>query len=684
MASVVELSVGKQVWFEGDMWEIASMSAAAAQLSRGDKFRSVATLSLLEGAKIVGADTLAAEDEGFQPASNVVLSDLSPAQRAKLDQRAEVVRPLLEYDGDVSLKQRLREAAVSAQVSTRTLERWMTGYRSGGLAGLADSRMTGRYATGIDSRWDAACAEVLAEYTSRSTPTMGVVLDKIQQRVDEQHGPGVVGTPSRSSAYRRLKELSKGRHAFGSGKQRRSVADRPRGPYGRLRATRPGEYVVLDTTPLDVFAMEPVTLRWVPVELTVAQDLFTRCILGLRLTPVSTTAADVANVLYQCVTPQPNGDDDGAWPFHGVPRNVLVGTEEPDGVSQDRVAGLPACLPEAIVVDHGKVYLSSHVTSACARLGITIQPAIPHKPTDKPTVERFFKTLREGLLQHLPGYKGPDVYNRGADVEDQAFYYVAELEQIIREWVGQVYHHTKHRGLNVPEVPDAEFSPAEMFEIGLAKAGGVLVPSSPDLAFSFLDVAWRSIQHYGVEIDGRRYDGAALNLYRNSKSPYKGVHAGKWPLFVDAHDVRRVWFQDPDTHEFEPLEWEHAPALDQPFSLEAARYTKRLALRSNRHVEPTQAVHDLLNSWNEGTVTARRDKSLALRLSTTRTHGVSTTEDDNREAREMASVPAVIDLLEARKNRKANELDLVDDLDDVFARYYKENPDQEGFEVFDE
>lgn len=40
----------------------------------------------------------------------------------------------------------------------------------------------------------------------------------------------------------------------------------------------------------------------------------------------------------------------------------------------------------------------------CARLGITIQ----HKPTDKPTVERFFRTLREALLQHLPAYKGPD------------------------------------------------------------------------------------------------------------------------------------------------------------------------------------------------------------------------------------------------------------------------------------
>lgn len=471
MTSVVELSVGKQVWFEGETWDIASMSAAATQLTRGDVFRSVATRSLLESAKIIDDDTQPAEEEEFQPPSNVVLSDLSPVKRAKLDQRAALVRPLLEYDGEVSLRQRLGEAAASAGVSTRTLERWMTGYRNGGLAGLADSRTTGRYATGIDSRWDAACTEVLAEYTRRSTPTMGVVLDKVQQRVDEQHGSGVVSAPSRSSAYRRLKELSKGRHAFGSGKQRRSVADRPRGPYGRLRATRPGEYVVLDTTPLDVFAMEPVTLRWVPVELTVAQDLFTRCILGLRLTPVSTTAADVANVLYQCVTPQPNGDDDGTWPFHGVPRNVLVGTEEPDGVSQERVAGLPACLPEAIVVDHGKVYLSSHVTSACARLGITIQPAIPHKPTDKPTVERFFKTLREGLLQHLPGYKGPDVYNRGAGIEDQAFYYVAELEQIIREWVGQVHHQTKHRGLSVPEVPGAEFSPVEMLRLAWPKPG---------------------------------------------------------------------------------------------------------------------------------------------------------------------------------------------------------------------
>ena len=67
----------------------------------------------------------------------------------------------------------------------------------------------------------------------------------------------------------------------------------------------------------------------------------------------------------------------------------------------------------------------------CTRLGISIQPAQPRKPTDKPTCERFFKTLREGLIQHLPAYKGPDIYSRGEHVEDAAFLFLHELEDVI-------------------------------------------------------------------------------------------------------------------------------------------------------------------------------------------------------------------------------------------------------------
>ena len=72
------------------------------------------------------------------------------------------------------------------------------------------------------------------------------------------------------------------------------------------------------------------------------------------------------------------------------------------------------------------------VCTRLGRLGISIQPAQPKKPTDKPTCERFFKTLREGLIQHLPAYKGPDIYSRGERVEDAAVLFVHELEDIIR------------------------------------------------------------------------------------------------------------------------------------------------------------------------------------------------------------------------------------------------------------
>ena len=55
----------------------------------------------------------------------------------------------------------------------------------------------------------------------------------------------------------------------------------------------------MDTTHLDVYAMDPHTLRWVGVDLTVGMDWYSRCITGLRLTPMSTKAIDAASVLYQ-------------------------------------------------------------------------------------------------------------------------------------------------------------------------------------------------------------------------------------------------------------------------------------------------------------------------------------------------------------------------------------------------
>ena len=69
------------------------------------------------------------------------------------------------------------------------------------------------------------------------------------------HRKGVGGAaavaPEMDPARQVLAEMSRGTNAFvGSTKGKRSVANRPEGPYGRLRPTRPGEYLLLDTTTL--------------------------------------------------------------------------------------------------------------------------------------------------------------------------------------------------------------------------------------------------------------------------------------------------------------------------------------------------------------------------------------------------------------------------------------------------
>lgn len=395
-------------------------------------------------------------------------------------------------------------------MSRRTWQRQAARLQELGPAGLVDGRVVQDDRPSVDPRWDEACRGVLASVVNASNPTRQYVINRTNQAFLTAVPDGRV--PSPAVAYRRLAELDKGRYTFGPAKQRRSVAKRPTGVLGRLRADRPGQYVLLDSYRLDVFAMEPVTLRWVNTELTVAMDLFDRCITGLRLRPVAAQSPDVASVLYQTVTPQTWGWQAGSpeGPYGGLPEGIVLA--DPDGV-----------LPDTIVVDHGKIYLSEHTRSVCERLGISIQPAIPDKPTDKPALERFFRTLRQSLLEQLPGYKGPDVWSRGKDSEREAFYYVGELEQLIREWIGRVYHHTPHSGLVDPLECRVELSPAEMFGRGIAAAGRILLPASADLIYDFLEVEWRTIHHYGAEIDGRRYDGPGVNDYRGQRWPYGGA-----------------------------------------------------------------------------------------------------------------------------------------------------------------
>ncbi len=121
---------------------------------------------------------------------------------------------------------------------------------------------------------------------------------------------------------------------------------------------------------------------------------------------MSTKAIDAGAVLYQAFRPRLAGADwprHAVWPEHGVPRTILVDVE---GFEGPGLVG-PPIVPETIVVDHGKIYVSEHLTSVCARMGTSIQPARLRTGRDKPRVayctssERLAATETEKLRSRL-------------------------------------------------------------------------------------------------------------------------------------------------------------------------------------------------------------------------------------------------------------------------------------------
>lgn len=167
--------------------------------------------------------------------------------------------------------------ALGHAVSRMTIRRRRAAYAASGLWGMVDQRTvregspTGR----VDERVVAAARQALAEQVDTSTGTRGRVRRRVVQLLSEEHGPGVVAIPPASTFYRLLSALDTGGHPFGAATTRRSLANRPDGPFGTVGALRPGQPVLVDTTPLDVMAVldNGVTGR---VELTTLLDLATR------------------------------------------------------------------------------------------------------------------------------------------------------------------------------------------------------------------------------------------------------------------------------------------------------------------------------------------------------------------------------------------------------------------------
>lgn len=676
------VGIGTRFLYEGEIMEVVKVYAAdgaAEVVARQIRTDTVCRLALeevmySERSRVLDED-FAVESEGGEGETVAVSwSRVDESERTKARCRAAHVREALTgYRSGSSLSaeigeprtaylphlpkgKRLAAKAKELHVGQRTFARWVSRYEKDGEVGLLPAKAIQPEDTKF-KLFEQTALDVMRERINESRPTRDYVIAHARARLIGRYGSDTVPMPSQATAYRILRRLERIYPLFSkSTKRNRDIAGRPVMPYGQLLPSRPGEYLLMDTTPLDVYAMDPHSLRWVGVQLTVAMDWYSRCIVGLRLTPFSTKAVDAAAVLYQAFRPVKAGRDwpeDAVWPPHGMPRSVLVDIDALDPASA--FAAHPAVVPETLVIDGGKIFIGEHLTSACRRLGISIQPARVRVAHDKGPVERFFKSVRQGFLQELQGYKGPDVYSRGVSPEQDAFYFLDELEALLREWVAVVYHRRPHDGLGEAGLWSLRLSPAQMFEHGIARAGYIEVPRDPCLAYHFLAVEWRTIQHYGFEIDHRYYRGKGLAGYTALEaSPYPDK-GGKWPVHVDPDDVRQVYFFDlKSTKQWHALPWTHAADCEGPMNEDGLHFAREMAKTKHRHVDDKLALAEFLERRNLSQGHTMAERRAALRLS----------REQSNLSIDASAAAAVADLPGAKNALSGEEPVFSDELDD--------------------
>ncbi|GHE14542.1 hypothetical protein GCM10010339_85550 [Streptomyces alanosinicus] len=206
-----------------------------------------------------------------------------------------------------------REAAKAAElteqgqpVSVATVRRMRTRYRRQGVWGLVDGRTTrARSPWGrADERVVNAIRTALEAQRERSTGTLSRLRRQVGWLLEDAYGPGTVEVPPVATFNRLVHAVADGQGLLDPAVQQRWRTSRPEPPFTPTVAARPGELVMMDSTPLDVLAVleDGRTGR---LELTMAMDVATRSITAAVLRPRGTKAVDAAVLLAQTVVPEP-------------------------------------------------------------------------------------------------------------------------------------------------------------------------------------------------------------------------------------------------------------------------------------------------------------------------------------------------------------------------------------------
>jgi putative transposase len=323
---------------------------------------------------------------------------LTEEQRQAALERYEILRPCLEQGVPVC------DAAKLAGLGVRTLERFMADYRRRGLQGLVRKRRSdrGRRRKVTDS------LERLVEGLALQTPTPTAAA--IHRTVSEVAAKKGWDEPSYGSVYSIIHNLDPSlvclAHDGSKAYQERFDL------IHRREAEQPNEIWQADHTLLDIWLLDE---RGAPRRpwLTCIMDDHSRAIAGYFVGFDAPSALITSLALRLAIWRK----EDPRWHICGV--------------------------PERFYTDHGSDFTSRHLEQVAAELKMRLVFSIPGMPRGRGRIERFFGTVNQLLLCHLPGYGGSTARRSSATLTLSTF------DQRFREFLLGDYHRRRHSGTGI-------------------------------------------------------------------------------------------------------------------------------------------------------------------------------------------------------------------------------------------
>lgn len=475
----------------------------------------------------------------------------------EIERRMSILRPLL--GAGIPSRKKVEERAREFELSPATLYRWIRRYKEAGVttallpSGRRDKGLP-RLSPEVVAILGAAVEEIFLTPQKKKAKK---VIDEVRQRCRTAR----LEIPSEMTVRRYL-----------NGLPLKKVVSKRSGKKGEYRdfvplrgefpnANAPYTLIQVDHTKVDIILVDdthrrPIGRPWI----TLAIDVFSRMVAGIFISLDPPGAMATGLCLAHAILPKEDWlarlGFEASWPCYGLMRTVHM--------------------------DNAREFRGKMLEGACQKYAIIIEFRPVKQPHFGGHIERLVGTFMQEV-HNLPGTTFSNPKEKGQyDPEAKAAMTLGEFEKWLATFITGVYHVRPHSALGM--------SPLEKYRQGIlgddTHPGAGLPPKIADeqtLRLDFMPFVERTVQEYGVVVDGIHYYHEVLNPWINARLPGKEKIKRKFLFRRDPRDISRLWFYDPELSRYYPIPYRNTAR--PPMSVWELREATKVAKESGREVD---------------------------------------------------------------------------------------------------